>query len=117
MTALGKQYLNIDKIRFRNKDLSILPKLFEQNIRNIKKTFQHTVPKMYFDIYEIIEYLLLERSNNKIIEKREGLLKEYKIGVQNYTELIDRLRDQILQKSNYEVTAISIESMGEEIEK
>jgi hypothetical protein len=36
---------------------------------------------MYFDIYEIIEYLLLERSNNKIIEKREGLLKEYKIGV------------------------------------
>ena len=54
MTVLGKEYGSIDKIRFRNKDLSILPKLFEENIRNIKKTFDHTVPKLYTDIYEII---------------------------------------------------------------
>lgn len=61
MTILGKEYYNIDKIRFRNRDLSILPKLFEENIRNIKKTFEHTVPKLYSDIYDIIEYLLFDR--------------------------------------------------------
>lgn len=70
MTALGKEFQNIDKIRFRNKDLSILPKLFEENIRNIKKTFEQTVPKLYFDIYDIIEYLLLERPV-RVIPKRE----------------------------------------------
>ena len=62
MTVLGKEYPNIDKIRFRNRDLSILPKLFEENIKNIKKTFDHTVPKVYSEIYQIIEYLLLDRA-------------------------------------------------------
>jgi hypothetical protein len=61
MTVLGKEYPSIDKIRFRNKDLSILPKLFEENIRNIKKTFDHTVPRLYADVYDMIEYLLLDR--------------------------------------------------------
>lgn len=69
MTVLGKEYPSIDKIRFRNKDLSILPKLFEENIKNIKKTFEHTVPKLFFDIYDIIEYLLLERPH-RLIPKR-----------------------------------------------
>jgi hypothetical protein len=54
MTVLGKEYQNIDKIRFKNKDLSILPKLFEESIKSIKKTFEHTVPKLYFDVYDII---------------------------------------------------------------
>ena len=29
MAVLGKEYPSIEKIRFKNKDLSILPKLFE----------------------------------------------------------------------------------------
>jgi basic membrane lipoprotein Med (substrate-binding protein (PBP1-ABC) superfamily) len=46
-----------------------LPRLFEENIRNIKKTFEHTVPKLYFDIYDIIEYLLLERPNKLVLKR------------------------------------------------
>ena len=61
MTAIGKEYLSVDKIRFPNKDLAILPKLFEENIRNIKKTFEHTMPKLFFDVYDMAEYPLLDR--------------------------------------------------------
>ena len=70
MAVLGKNYKNIERIRFRNKDLSILPKLFEENIKNIKKTFEQTVPKLYYQIYDVIEYLLFDQSNKSFKEKR-----------------------------------------------
>lgn len=92
MAALGKEYASIDKIRFRNKDLSILPKLFEENIRNIKKTFDHTVPKLYADIYEIIEYLLLDREQ-AAIPRKEQLLSLYGVDVGRLRELLDRCAD------------------------
>lgn len=116
MWVLGKEYPNIEKIRFKDKDLSILPKLFEENIRNIKKTFEHTVPKLYFDIYDIIEYLLFERTH-KVVPKREELIKEYRLVPEDYQHLLDRLRDDILSKSNYETTVVNIESMSEELER
>lgn len=116
MTVLGKEYPNIDKIRFRNHDLSILPKLFEENIRNIKKTFEHTVPRLYIDIYDLIEYLLLERVPNPN-PKREQQLSDYGVEVGEYADLLDRLYDEILQKSNFEVVGVDFESMGDEVEQ
>ena len=116
MTVLGKEYPSIEKIRFKNKDLSILPKLFEENIKNIKKTFEHTVPKLYFDIYDIIEYLLLERPSKQVL-KRQELIKEYMLVPENYQQLIDKLRDDILNKSSYEATVVNIESMSEQLQK
>lgn len=97
--------------------MSILPKLFEENIKSIKKTFEHTVPKLYFDIYDIIEYLLLDRKAGQVQQKREELLKEYRINFDHYKELIDLLYDEILKKSNYEMTSTDLESMGEKIER
>ena len=41
----------------------------------------------------------------------------YNLNPDVYSELLDRLRDNILQKSNYEVTTINVESIGEELEK
>ena len=73
MNVLGKEYQNIDKIRFRNRDLSILPKLFEENIKNIKKTFEQTVPKLYYEIYDIIEFMLFDSSMNDIKAKKLNL--------------------------------------------
>jgi predicted metal-binding transcription factor (methanogenesis marker protein 9) len=63
-----------------------------------------------------MEYLLFERST-KIVPKREELIKEYQLVPEQYQDLLDRLRDDILTKSNYETTVISIESMSEEIER
>jgi hypothetical protein len=114
MTVLGKEYPNIDKIRFRNRDLSILPKLFEENIRNIKKTFEHTVPRLYSDIYDMIEYLLLDR-RLQTVPKKEQMLSDYALDVGAYHELLERLYDELLGKSNFEVVGVDFESMGEEL--
>ena len=116
MTVLGKEYPNIDKIRFRNRDLSILPKLFEENIKNIKKTFDHTVPKVYSEIYQIIEYLLLDRALG-VNEKVEHMIGEYCINVAEYKDFIGKLYDEILNKSNFEVVSMDCESMGEAINR
>jgi hypothetical protein len=45
------------------------------------------------------------------------LLKEYKLAAEKYQDLLDRLRDNFLLKSNYEVTVINTESIGEELER
>lgn len=54
MTTLGKEYCSIDRIRFKNKDLSIIPKLFEENLNSIKKSFNKTVPEFYNDLYKVL---------------------------------------------------------------
>ena len=69
MSVLGKEYPTVEKIKYQKGDLAILPKLFEENIKSIKKTFEHTVPKLFFDIYDILEYLLFDRST-ALIPKR-----------------------------------------------
>ena len=107
MTAMGKEYPSVDKIRFRNKDLAILPKLFEENIRNIKKTFEHTVPKLFFDVYDMAEYLLLDR-RGKPIPKRETLLKEYELDETAYRDILEAVRDELTSRSNYEVTTMDM---------
>jgi len=48
---------------------------------------------------------------------RKELLKEYRINFDHYKELIDLLYDEILKKSNYEMTSTDLESMGEKIER
>lgn len=97
MAVLGKEYASIDKIRFRNKDLSILPKLFEENIRNIKKTFDHTVPRLYADIYDIIEYLLLDRDHTPN-QRKEQLLSMYAVDAGRLRELLDRCADELSRR-------------------
>jgi hypothetical protein len=54
MTTLGKEYFSIDRIRFKNKDLTIIPKLFEENLNAIKKSFTKTVPEFYVDLYKVL---------------------------------------------------------------
>lgn len=44
-------------------------------------------------------------------------MKEYRLIPEDYQDLLDRLRDDILTKSNYETTVVNIESMSEEIER
>lgn len=58
----------------------------------------------------MIEYLLLDRAH-QAVPRKEQLLAEYNVDVSLYRELLDRLGDEILSKSNFEVVA------GEEIEK
>ena len=77
MAALGKEYLSVDRIRFKNKDLSIIPKLFEENLQAIKKSFGKTVPDFYVDLYKVVEILLFNESKRGLSKEEEELLRAY----------------------------------------
>lgn len=88
MTALGKDYNSIDRIRFKNKDLSIIPKLFQENLKSIKKSFERTVPKFYFQLYKAIQYMLF--SSNSQNQEITNFLKCYQINPDLYkSDLFD----------------------------
>ena len=48
MEKLGYEYEQIERIRFKNKELDLIPKLFQEDIKKVKKSFQKLVPQYYF---------------------------------------------------------------------
>jgi len=102
MTTLGKEYFSIDRIRFKNKDLTIIPKLFEENLNAIKKSFTKTVPEFYTDLYKVLEVLLFSREN--LTKEDEELLGAYKVEISDYEQDVADLWDELSKSSSIEIS-------------
>lgn len=65
MEVLGYQYETIERIRFKNKEIDLIPKLYEQDTKKIVRVFDKLVPRYYFDLYDVLASIIAVQENQQ----------------------------------------------------
>ena len=57
---MGNEFENIEKMRFKDKDIEFIPKIYEEDIKKILKddTMSRLIPKFYINLYDCINSLV-----------------------------------------------------------
>lgn len=100
MEALGQEYEHIERIRFKNKEIDLIPKLFEDDTKRIIKGFEKLVPRYYSDLYDVLKAIVAvqERQADNLTYQ---LLKQFNIdpkGVEKLSyimEMVWELKERI----------------------
>ena len=103
LEILGQQFDNIERIRFKNKEIEYIPRIFEKDYYQVIKVFNKLVPRYYCDLYDVIEAMIAVHENynveNQLVVK---ILNDFRIVTDEVKknveikELIEYIKDRIV---------------------